>query len=86
MSPLRWLLSAFGYCAHAHRIRERQHGRLMLTCEACGHSTPAVARSQAEARHVLSGVHAGERRATVKPKPKKARQPRFTLLRKAANQ
>jgi hypothetical protein len=49
---LRFFLRCLGTCSHPFRYRERERGVLMLTCEDCGDSVPAIARTKAERKRL----------------------------------
>lgn len=50
VTVLRFALRMLGTCPHENRYRERLEGVLMLTCETCAHSVPALNRTKAELR------------------------------------
>lgn len=49
-----WLLSFFGFCQHEHYRRERNRvGALLLVCDDCGRTVPAIQRTNKERRDIL---------------------------------
>lgn len=50
---MRWLLGFFGVCQHAHYRRERtKKGALLLVCDNCGRTVPAIERTAKERKQI----------------------------------
>lgn len=77
---IRFLLTLFGVCPHTHYRRERtERGVLMLVCDGCARTIPAIDRTAKERR-----VMAQRFKAVVPTKARLQDQSKVTPMRRRA--